>query len=851
MKQFFTLIAFFASVFCAQAQIPGGGSSITGRISGTVIDSVTKKPVDYATVSIFRSGGKAPLNGTLTDEKGSFKLNNVAPGNYKIAVTYIGYPTKVIDPVTTTPGKPDNNMGSIIIAPSSKSLNAVNVVGQTPVIENRIDKIVYNAEKDITSAGGNATDILRKVPLVSVDMDGKPSLRGDANVRVLINGKPSGALSSNLADVLRTIPADQIKSIEVITSPSAKYDAEGSGGIINIITKSKNVSGLSGSISGGIGTRQNNGNANVNYKQNRLSLSANLGSNFAWPQTSLVDLRNVSNGKLANGSIGEIRRVQSTSAETKRYGTIGSLTAGYDFNNFNSITSTFRVNGGGFKTDGNTFNTNNSLNDTIYNSRNLSKATFSGFDWNADYTRKFKKEGEELTFAGQWSHSKITSDFESSFTDLNNLTDIAKFPNQRGNNNGTNDEYTAQADYTLPISKVVKLEAGGKGIFRRISSVYAIANQAGNNTGDFIQNTNLSNDYDYSQDVYAGYTVLSFTLPKNYSLQTGLRVENTDILGTPKNANQPGLQSFPQNYTNFVPSFILSKTVNSTQTYKLSYNKRIQRPSLTYLNPFINKANPDNQTQGKPDLRPEIAQTIELGYSTFVKSSVINFSVYYKRTSDLIEGIADTLTDPELNRRITRTTYQNVGKNNSFGASFFGSVTPWKPLTIRASINGFTYSPNANSTQQAQQSSTGTYFQYNAFAQASLTLKGGFTAETFGVFNSPRRTIQGNNPSFSLVGFGFKKDIIAKKFTLGLNALSPFQKYLKFDQDIKGQGFSQTQKIRYPLQSFGITFTYNFGKLTYGAQTKKKGVKNDDLLQGGDQTGGGAPAGGAGGGGPR
>jgi len=849
MKRIFLLIAFFGAILSAQAQIPSTGSTIKGRISGTIIDSITKKPVDYATISLSRSGGKAILNGTLTDEKGNFKINDVAPGNYKLSITFIGYPTKVIDPVTTTPGKPDNNVGNIVIAPSSKTLGAVTVTGQTPVIENRIDKIVYNAEKDVTSAGGNATDVLRKVPLVSVDLDGKPSLRGDQNVRVLINGKPSGALSSNLADVLRTIPADQIKSIEVITSPSAKYDAEGSGGIINIITKSKNVSGLSGSVSGGIGTRQNNGNANLNYKQNRFSIGANLGSNFAWPQTSLVDLNNTSTGLLPNGTTGPIRRVQNSAAETKRYGTIGSVTTGYDFNDFNSITSTIRINGGGFKTDGNTYNTNNSLIDTIYNSRNLSKATFSGFDWNADYTHKFKKEGEELTVAGQWSHSKITSDFESSFTDLNNLADIAKFPNQRGNNNGTNDEYTAQADYTLPLSKIIKLEAGGKGIFRRITSVYAIANQANNNTGNFVQNNNLSNDYDYSQDVYAGYTVLSFTLPKNYALQTGLRVENTDIVGTPRNLTQPGLQSFPQNYTNFVPSFVLSKTVKSTQTYKLSYNKRIQRPSLTYLNPFINKANPDNQTQGKPDLRPEVAQTIELGYNTFIKSSVINVSVYYKHTSDLIEGIADTLTDPELKRRITRTTYQNIGKNNSYGASFFGSINPWKPLTIRGSVNGYTYSPNANTTQQAQQTSTGTYFQYNAFLGASLTLNGGFTAESFGVFNSPRRTIQGNNPSFSLIGFGFKKDVIAKKFTLGLTALSPFQKYLKFDQDISGQGFTQTQKIRYPLQSFGITFTYNFGKLNYGAQpAKKKGVKNDDLLQGGDQ-GGGAP--GTGGGGPR
>ena len=374
MKRIFTLLALLCAFMAAHAQIPGGGSSITGKISGTVVDSVTKKPLDYATISIFRSGGKAPLNGVLTDEKGKFSLNNIAPGKYKVVVSFIGYPSKTIDPVETTPGKPDNNMGTVVITPSSRTLKEVVVAGQTPMVENRIDKIVFNAEKDVTSAGGNATDVLRKVPLVAVDINGNVSLRGDQNVRVLINGKPSGALSSSLADVLRTIPADQIKNVEVITSPSAKYDAEGSGGIINIVTKSKNVSGVSGSVSGGIGTRQNNGNANINYKQNRFNIGANLGTNFAWPQTSLVDLSIVRTGNAPSTNI------QSSSAETKRFGTIGSVTAGYDVNDYNSFTSTVRINGGGFETNGigNNRFTTPTLN-SVYTSTNFNKASFSGF----------------------------------------------------------------------------------------------------------------------------------------------------------------------------------------------------------------------------------------------------------------------------------------------------------------------------------------------------------------------------------------------------------------------------------------------------------------------------------------
>jgi hypothetical protein len=242
MKHIFLLIIIFCVSVTAKAQfsVGGSGSNIKGRISGNIVDSLSKKPVDYATISLFKSGAKTPINGVLTDEKGNFKLDNISAGKYKITVSFIGYPTKTIDPVITTASKPDNNMGTIVIAPGARALKVqYRLLVRQALIENKIDKIVYNAEKDLTSTGGNATDVLQKVPLVAVDINGNVSLRGDGNVRVLINGKPSGATSASLSDVLKTIPADQIKSIEVVTSPSAKYDAEGSAGIINIITKTK------------------------------------------------------------------------------------------------------------------------------------------------------------------------------------------------------------------------------------------------------------------------------------------------------------------------------------------------------------------------------------------------------------------------------------------------------------------------------------------------------------------------------------------------------------------------------------------------------------------------------------
>jgi outer membrane receptor protein involved in Fe transport len=859
MKHIFLLITIFCVSVTAKAQFSvGGGSSIKGRISGNIIDSLSKKPVDYATISLFKSGAKTPINGVLTDEKGNFKLDNISAGKYKITVSFIGYPTKTIDPVVTTASKPDNNMGTIVIAPGARALSTVQVVGQAPLIENKIDKIVYNAEKDLTATGGNATDVLQKVPLVAVDINGNVSLRGDGNVRVLINGKPSGATSASLSDVLKTIPADQIKSIEVVTSPSAKYDAEGSAGIINIITKSKSTSGLSGSVSGGVGTRQNNGNANINYNKNRFNLSANVGGNLTWPQTSLVSADQVIQTAAVAATATsparpaiDIHNSSNSSNEIKRHGVMGSVTAGYEFNGFNSINSTLRLNDGGFDRNGTgTSNRINNLNPSLsqmYTSSSISHNKFSGFDWNVDYTHKFKKEGHELTVSGQWSHSIIKTDYTNLFTAVN--------PSQTGRNDGKNNEYTAQADYSLPVSKLLKLEAGGKTIQRRISSIYDIFS-TDNMGGSVVRDSLNSNLYDYNQNVYAAYTVLTFTLPKKYSILVGGRYENTRIKGDPQNPFQnasnslfQNLQPFTASYNTYIPSFTVQKAFGN-QTVKLSYSKRIQRPSLQFLNPFINRSDIQNQSQGNPTLSPETSQTVELNYNTFIKSSVLNFSVYYKNTKNLIEGIATPISEVINGENIigTRTVFSNIGQNNSYGASFFGSINPIKILTIRGSINAFTYKPDPAGIYVAAASQNGTYIQYTAFGSASVTLEHGIIAEAFGFTNSPRRTIQGTNPSFGIYAFGVKKQFNNKKTSIGFNTVQPFARDKAFNTRISSPGFTSATNVAFPFRSFGITFSHSFGKINFtNPQQKKKGVNNDDLLQGGDQNGNGAaaPAGGA------
>src|SRR5699024_5646189 len=267
-KLVISLLLFTVLSYSVLAQAP------KARLSGKVIDTDTKKEVYFATISLHPISDGNMLYGTIADEKGKFYLDNLSVGKYNITVSFLGYLPKNFNNYTLNPG--NNDLGTITIGINENELDEVVLMGDRPIIENKIDRMVFNAERDVTSSGGDATDVLRKVPMVSVDIDGSVSMRGDQNVKILINGRSSAALSSNVGDALRSIPADQIKSVEVITSPSAKYDAEGTSGIINIITKKKDVAGINGSISGGVGTRHNNGNASLNARKGKLGVVANL-----------------------------------------------------------------------------------------------------------------------------------------------------------------------------------------------------------------------------------------------------------------------------------------------------------------------------------------------------------------------------------------------------------------------------------------------------------------------------------------------------------------------------------------------------------------------------------------------
>jgi len=811
----------FLLVFSFTAQLSaqfGGfsgkkGPSIKGKITGEIIDSTSAIPVGFATISLKRPGKEKIVDGVLSDDNGKFKLADIKNGKYDVEISFLGYRAKILRDVEVTLKDPDNDLGKIMLAPDNVILDEVQITEKRSLIENKVDKIVFNAEDDSSIAGGDATEVLRKVPLLSVDLDGNVSLRGSQNIRILINGKPSGMFATNPSEALKMFPADQIKKVEVITSPGAKYDGEGSGGIINIITKKENVEGIAGSINASAGNRSSNANVNLNIGKGRFGFTTNAGMWYSLPQDGTSSfVRTADSGEIINSITGI--------TNTSRLGFNGSASAFYDFNAYNAINTSISLRGFGFDTDG--------TSDILFGLSQLNRATIgdninSGYDWNTDYTKKFaNNDKQELSFAVQVSGNVQNQDNNV----IESLLGGAGFNrNENIINDGDNLELTGQIDYVHPVGKANKLELGVKSVIRNIDSDSRFEVLSEDATRYEVDNQR-SNLFLYDQDVYAGYLSYNFFLGK-INVVTGARYERTDIKGDGEAC--VGVDC-TNGYNNVLPNIAISKTLKNFRTLKLSYSRRIERPSLRFINPFINTTDFTNISFGNPQLNPELTDQLELGYNTNILGFTIFGSLYYKKSKDIIESVVG-INDSGVGI----TTFQNVGENNSVGVNLFTSKNIGK-ITIRG--GGDVYSYNASGLINGVETENSA-LSYRLFTNGEYSFSGNIKADFFGFFQAPRFTLQGENASFSIFGVGFRYDF--KKTSLGIRIIEPFAANKNFDSDIQGNGFRQVSSFSLPFRSIGINVRYKFGKVDF--RERKSKIRNTDLKQGQDGQGGGQQGG--------
>ena len=808
-----------------------------GKITGLLVDSTSGKPVEFATIALINVKTNKPIDGTTSDAKGNFALTKLAPGDYRLQYSFIGYKNKDSRQFTITKGT-ELSMGSVKMPADVRMLGEVNVVGQAALIEEKVDRLVFNADKDMTSKGGDASDVLKRVPMLSVDLDGNVSLRGSQNIRVLINNKPSTIVASSVADALKQIPADMIKTVEVITSPSAKYDAEGAAGIINIVTKKITLHGLTLNVDAGAGLRASNLGLNGSYRQGKLGISlGGFGRAMYNRASSTLDQTTLAGTQL-------LRTNQQATAFDKPV--FGQYTLGFDYDlaKNQSLTANIRYGTRNFVQQQtqltNTFSADSLLSVTNrdVNRRDISNSV----DMNLDYVRTFKPQ-QEWSISTQYSRTGLVNNF---YADILGQTGELT-GRQRNLNNNTNQEVTFQTDYQTPIRKNQLLEFGGKAIMRQVDSHYQY--QVGGSTGDLVFDpTNPSGSLAYNQNIGAGYISYTYVTPSKYTFKVGTRYEHTGISATQNESTKLGIP----NYSNLVPSVNVSKSLKGGTTLKAAYNRRIQRPGLQQLNPNVNKANPQNISVGNPNLSAELTDNMELSLSSTVKKTYINAAIFGRLTNNAITQIripADTSLGYQAGAIVT--TFQNIGVQHTVGSNIFFNTNLTSKWSINGGIDGYYMYMQGTTTgvDGKQQTISNSGVSIGGRLMSQLQLDKGWSAQVFSFYRGPNPQLQGTMGSFYMYSLGVRKDLTNKRGSIGLAA-----------ENFVGNGVTMRTTLSSPLLSqvnvnhlynanLKVTFTYRIGKMTFEERKKSRSVSNDDVKGEGGGDGGGqqqqaAPAGG-------
>ncbi len=748
-------------------------------------------------------------------------MDKIALGTYKLIISSVGYRTKIIDKIVLTAGSHLLDLTQITVSPSSHNLKEIEVVGQKALVEDKGDRLVYNAEKDVSNIGGTAVDVLRKVPMLTVDLDGNLKMRGSGNIKVLVNGKPSSIMARNLADALKQMPANIIKSVEVITSPGAKYDAEGSAGVINTITK-KTVEGTNGTVNVTAGNldRSVGGNLNVKGKKLGLAISLNgyqhreIGENNT-TRTALTDEKPTS---LLN---------QSTYRDNTSTGGYGEMSLDYDPDTTNRLNFSANAWGGNFPS-------NSTLDSRLADPQGIVlqqyhrdiqfRNPYGNTEFNFGWTKSFKKPGQE--FSALIQYARMPDNYYYTIRQTGMQSEIPTYL-ERSTNLSRNNEYTFQTDYAHPFTVHTKrdtlnfkVEAGAKTIQRDIGSEFVIEQATTGLEADYMVDPTRSNEFTYNQQVVAGYTSLKMDTKRKWNLAAGVRIEHTNIQGDFVSSQS----KFTNHYQNLIPSFSVAKTFRDKHTVKVSYTQRISRPLIWYLNPYKNYSDPKNIQTGNPFLNPELTHATELSYSTFGKEGTsFNAALFWRQTNNSIEWLSTVDS-----QGVALTTPQNIGRNASYGANMNLSLQPNKRFNSSVGTE-LTY-VDLTSTSLRQQTNG---WVWNVSSNASYKLPKDFTLQANGYIGSGWISLQSRNSGWYYYGLAAKKELMDKKISLTLNVNNPFNRDVRMTSDQFAPTFTAQGTSLFVNRSVRLTFSYKFGKMSTGGKQSKK-IRNDDN-KGGNQ----------------
>ena len=807
----------------AVAQAPLNANTASIEIYGTVLDQDTNEPLEYATLVLQSVQNPEKVTGGITDIDGKFNVQ-AAPGNYNIRVEFITYRAYTLPNQDL---RTNTDLGTIKLAVDVEQLNEVEVVGEKTTVEVRLDKKIYNIGKDITTSGGNVSDALNNIPSVTVDVDGAIALRGNENVRILINGKPSAMAGFGSTDALKQLPADAIERVEVITSPSARYDAEGTAGILNIVLKQQKTLGLNGSINTSIGFPvASQISTNLNLRTDKFNIFNTLGYSYREPPGNAYFENTYASGDFSR--IIEDRDILRTDK-----GFNVNLGMEYFLTEKSSLTGSvfgrFSDERDGTENLSQRF-IGNDLDSRTFRDE-IQKEDDRSYQFSVNYTNNINEEGHKLTADFQYSYD--TEDVNTTIDDNRIFPDNSLLARENILETEVQNEFLIQADYVLPIGDS-QFEAGYRGNFEQDADTFQL-DTLNQGTGQFETNQDLSNKFTYDENVNALYSQYGNKFGK-FSFLLGLRLENTQLKGQVESdfdltALEESLGgdvdlNFDKNYLGLFPTINLIFELSELENITLGYNRRINRPRGFFINPFPSRSSRTNIFQGNPDLDPAFANAFDIGYLKRWEKLTLTSSVYYQKETNSFEVVQEEtgeLTSDGI--RIIRSIPINLSTNERIGAEMGVLYNPAKWLRLNGSFNYFEFMSDGAFNGVDFGTKNNSWF--GRFS-SKVTLPGKIDWQTNANYRGPRQTAQSESKGIFSLDLAFAKDVLGDKATVSFN-VSDLLNSRKRQSFTQTPFFTSDSEFQWRERQMTLSFVYRINQ--------KKGKNGNQRQGGGDDEG--------------
>lgn len=816
---------------CAKAQ----NTQHSYTITGVVADSVTHEGEPYATLTIARADSAAkPVKQALTDIKGRFSISSSGTGSYLLMVRSMGRKPMqrayTVDATTRT-----IDMGTLLLQDGGNQLETVEVVAYKPLVKADVDKIAYSVEDDPEANTNTVIEMLKKVPMVTVDGQDNIRVNGNSSFKIYVNGKPNNMMTKNPKEVLKSMPASSIKKIEVITNPGPKYDAEGVGGILNIVTEGKGPEGYNATFSGRANNSSYGGGLYATVKQGKLTMSVNYNasSNHSPKGYTYSDRSQIgTDGTVTSSTVAD----GYTKGHSQWQG--GDVEASYEIDTLRLITGSFSLSKFTSKRDAlNTaFSTVPATGQRLYGYRSPSHSKENWDDYSAslDYQRSFSVKDRLLTLSYRLESSPSTSDSRYLYTDREAADDwqtfIDRMRDQRMNGDENTMEHTFQIDYTTPFAKHHTWEAGVKYILRRNKSDNDRYN-LGTGDKDETYDSDNSSHYRHHNDILAAYTGYGLTLDK-WSARLGLRYEHTlqkveYLLGRGTN--------FHKNFDDLVPSARLGYKFSDATNLSLGYKMRINRPGIWYLNPYLDDRIPDAISQGNPNLDTEKSHAVDLQFSSYNSKLTYTLTGTYRFVNNSIESVDRLVNDRDIEglpnptgKDVIYSSYANIGHIQYAGLMAYANWTPINNtrITLNGSV-GYSHMSDGQSLRNH-----GWCTNIDASLQQTFAKTWIFNASYY--VQTPQPTLQGKDARYQWYNFSLSKSFMDKRLTLTAYIINPFGKrYFCYRSETVADNFRTTASSSWCQLYYGVSVRFRIGKLKASVKHTERTVENNDVKQGG------------------